>query len=90
MPLEKAAELAENPSDAYTAEHEERLMLMDRAIDALPEADQMLLRLHYYEHFTTAEIARRMGLSQANVLVRLHRIRARLKKEINSYERNHE
>ena len=87
VPLEQASNLTDKPDNSYSAEHEERLRLMDRAIDALPEADQLLLRLHYYEHLTTAEIARRTGLTQANVLVRLHRIRARLKKEINSYER---
>lgn len=64
----------------YSEEHEARLQQMEAAIASLPEADQQLLRLHYYEHCRTADIANRTGLSQSNVLVKLHRIRERLKK----------
>ena len=64
----------------YSEEHEARLQQMEAAIASLPEADQQLLRLHYYEQQRTADIARQTGLSQSNVLVKLHRIRERLKK----------
>mgnify|MGYP002731906175 FL=1 len=40
------------------------------------------MQLHYYRHQTTAEIAARLSLTQANVLVRLNRIRQRLKKQL--------
>ena len=67
-------------STPYSDEHEARLQQMEAAIASLPEADQQLLRLHYYEQQRTADIARQTGLSQSNVLVKLHRIRERLKK----------
>ena len=60
---------------------------MEAAIAALPEQDQQLLRLHYYEQLKTADIARRTGISQSNVLVKLHRIRERLK-DILTHKRN--
>ncbi len=72
---------------SYSEEHEARLQQMDAAIASLPESDQQFLRLHYYEQYKTEDIARRTGLSQSNVLVKLHRIRERLRKLMN-HERN--
>ncbi len=72
---------------SYSEEHEARLQQMETAIASLPESDQQLLRLHYYEQYKTEDIARRTGLSQSNVLVKLHRIRERLRKLMN-HERN--
>ena len=72
---------------AYSEAHEARLQKMEAAIAALPEADQQLLHLHYYDQRRTADIARQTGLSQSNVLVRLHRIRERLKKAM-THDRN--
>lgn len=71
----------------YSAEREERLQRMEEAIGRLSPDDQRLLRLHYYERVGTADIARRLGFSQSNILVRLHRIRERLKK-LMQHERN--
>ncbi len=68
---------------SYSEEHEARLQQMESAIAALPESDQLLLRLHYYDGCKTADIARHTGLSQSNVLVKLHRIRERLKTLMN-------
>ena len=72
---------------SYSEEHEAHLQQMEVAIAALSEQDQQLLRLHYYEQLKTADIARRTGLSQSNVLVKLHRIRERLKATL-THERN--
>ena len=72
---------------SYSEEHETRLQQMETAIATLPEDDQQLLRLHYYEQLTTADIARRTGLSQSNVLVKLHRIRERLKRILSPLKR---
>ena len=78
---------SEPAESSYSEEHEARLQQMEAAIASLPEQDQQLLRLHYYEQQKTADIARRTGLSQSNVLVKLHRIRERLK-NILTHERN--
>ena len=72
---------------SYSEEQEAQLQKMEAAIAALSEQDQQLLRLHYYEQLKTVDIARRTGLSQSNVLVKLHRIRERLKATL-THERN--
>ncbi|MBR1468522.1 MAG: sigma-70 family RNA polymerase sigma factor [Prevotella sp.] len=71
---------ANQPPPDYDAERETMLQRMEQAIDALPEQDQTIIQLHYFQQRKTDEIARVVGLSQSNVLVRLHRIRERLKK----------
>lgn len=68
------------------AEREELLLRMEQALAVLPEQDRRLIQLHYYKQFKTDEIARLMGMTQSNVLVRLHRIRERLKKEMQTKE----
>ena len=75
------------PTDSYSEEHERRLQAMDEAIGRLSELDQQIIRLHYYKGKKAHEIAVALGLSANNVLVKLHRIREQLKKQIN-YERD--
>ena len=68
----------------YDPDHEARLQSMEQAIAALPDQDREIIRLHYYQQFKTDEIARKTGLSQSNVLVRLHRIRDKLRHMLSS------
>ena len=68
----------------YDADHEALLQRMEKAVDTLPEQDRQLIRLHYYQQVKTEEIARQTGLSQSNVLVRLHRVRDKLRKMMSS------
>lgn len=67
------------PDEIYSPEREEQLQRMERAIAQLSDSDRQLLELHYYQQQKTETIARHLGLTQSNVLVRLHRIRERLK-----------
>ena len=69
------------PYEDYSPEHERRLQRMEQAVSQLGEPDRSIVQLHY-RHQTTAEIAARLSLTQANVLVRLNRIRQRLKKQL--------
>ena len=46
----------------------------------LPESYRMILQLRDIEELTTREVAEGLGLSEANVKVRLHRARSALKK----------
>jgi RNA polymerase sigma-70 factor (ECF subfamily) len=48
----------------------------------LTAADRTLLHLRYQEDLTQSEIARRLGLPEGTVKVRLHRLRARLHEEL--------
>ena len=77
---------AQSPSSAndYDAEHEDRLQRMEKAIATLPEQDRQIIQLHYYQQVKTDEISRITGLSQSNILVRLHRIRDKLRKMLTS------
>ena len=49
----------------------------------LPDEERRIVKLFYYDNKKTSDIARAMHLTEANVLVRLHRIRLRIKKRIN-------
>ena len=61
-------------------EREDRCALVHAKIAELPESDQVVLRLRDIEELTTREVADGLGLSEANVKVRLHRARSALKK----------
>ena len=73
-------------ADEYDPEREVLLQRMEQAIELLPEQDRQIIRLHYYEQKKTDEIAQLTGLSQTNVLVRLHRIRERLRRTLGEDE----
>lgn len=57
----------------------ETVVRMRHALLRLPPDDRALVTLFYEEECTVAEIAQMMNLSQANVKVRLYRIRRRLR-----------
>jgi RNA polymerase sigma-70 factor (ECF subfamily) len=48
-------------------------------LDPLRQEERDLLRLRYEEDLTNPEIARRLGMPEGTVKVRLHRIRVRLR-----------
>jgi len=52
------------------------------ALDRLDERDRQLVRLRYEEDLTQAGIARRLGIPEGTVKVRLHRVRNKLRREI--------
>jgi RNA polymerase sigma factor (sigma-70 family) len=51
---------------------------VQRALSALTPADRMLVRLRYEADLTHPRVAMALGLSVANVKVRLHRLRPKL------------
>lgn len=67
---------------AEEADTDEQMQRLDKAIDLLPEYDQMLLRLYYEDDMPLKEIAYILD-SEASILAsRLRRIRNRLRKEL--------
>ena len=52
------------------------------AVKRLSERDQKLIELRYTEDLTQAAIARRLGIPDGTVKVRLHRVRHRLREEM--------
>jgi len=68
--------------DERIAETVERADL-HAALAKLDESDRLLLRLRYAEDLTQQAIARRLGLPDGTVKVRLHRLRIKLRKVMN-------
>lgn len=50
------------------------------ALETLNERDRQLVRLRYDEDLTQTAIARRLGIPDGTVKVRLHRVRAKLRR----------
>ena len=71
------------PSAAVATDEglEDRLMV-EGVLKRLSPADQELARLRYYEDLTCANLADHFGLCEATVKVRLHRLRRRLKEQL--------
>jgi RNA polymerase sigma-70 factor (ECF subfamily) len=72
-----AAEPPDRPADGQ----EDAILLriaMEQALDKLPATDRLMVSLRYERDLTNPAIASRLGLSVANVKVRLHRVRAKL------------
>jgi RNA polymerase sigma-70 factor, ECF subfamily len=54
-------------------------MTVEQALRGLAEHERRVLRLRYSEDLTQAEVARRLGMPEGTVKVRLHRARRRLR-----------
>ena len=57
---------------------------VQRALSALSPADRMMIRLRYEADLTNPSVAVALGLSVANVKVRLHRLRPQLEQSLSS------
>jgi RNA polymerase sigma-70 factor (ECF subfamily) len=69
------------------AEDEQILSTVDRAdlhaaLNRLDERDRQLIELRYTEDLTQEAIARRLGIPDGTVKVRLHRLRHKLRREM--------
>ena len=73
------AQIAEPDLDnELSSGSEERIRLMEEAIDILPPDERMLVHLYYYEDKPLQEIAYVMDAEPNALAVRLHRIRKKL------------
>jgi len=76
----KDEEIDENIDNLAT---EERILYLEQALKTLPAEDALLITMFYLDNQSIDEISRISNLSQANVKVKLHRIRKKLAMEIN-------
>jgi RNA polymerase sigma-70 factor (ECF subfamily) len=60
----------------------ENRLLFGAILGTLSRPDQELARLRYFEDLTCATLADHLGLSEATVKVRLHRLRGRLRQRL--------
>jgi len=76
----KDEEINENIDDLET---EEKILYLEHALKTIPAKDALLVAMFYSDNKSIDEISRILQLSQANVKVKLHRIRKKLAVEIN-------
>jgi RNA polymerase sigma-70 factor (ECF subfamily) len=58
---------------------------IQRAVDALPPNQRTVITLHDIEGWTSEEVCRFIGISEANQRVLLHRARARVRRALEQY-----
>ncbi len=78
--LNVSGDSAENPAQAYALSEERNEV--NKTVEMLPEKIKQIIRLHYYEGLSIAEIADRMRIAQGTVKRQLHDGRKRLRKEL--------
>lgn len=81
VPEESGTETELNGLDALS--REERSLYVQRALEALPETDAVVVTLFYYEELSLEEIAGITGLSSGNIRIRLHRARKKMYQLLN-------
>jgi RNA polymerase sigma-70 factor, ECF subfamily len=77
--------LPENMPDVHLPDLEPQIQLLYKFVAELPELDRIIISLEL-EDVRQAEIAEVVGISEANVRVRIHRIKERLTKKFNEHE----
>ena len=82
MPRVSFGENIDVQNEEYDAEREQRLRHLEDAIELLSANDKQIIIWHYYEKLPLKEIAQRMGESENNMKVRIHRIRKSLKQKM--------
>jgi RNA polymerase sigma factor (sigma-70 family) len=69
-------------SNVYQIHETEQVRLIDQALLALPEEDNVLISLFYKSEHSIEDISYITGLTQSNVKVKLHRIRKKMYESI--------
>jgi RNA polymerase sigma-70 factor (ECF subfamily) len=78
---QRSGTLEAEPDDESLSRKELAAML-EQAIDALPESLRMVVVLRLVQGLSTTEVAEALDVSEANVKVRLHRAREKLKEDL--------
>jgi RNA polymerase sigma factor (sigma-70 family) len=79
---------ASESADARVLEHERQGRVqaakaaLGRAIDRSPPEDKQIVRRHFYEGFTVADVARAVGIPQKPLYVRMKRLLEALSKDL--------
>ena len=71
---------AENPAELYALSEERNEV--NKSIEMLPEKVRQIIRLHYFDDLSIAEIADRMRISEGTVKRQLHDGRKLIRKEL--------
>lgn len=79
------AELPINLKEENQESNEPQLHLLYKFISELPETDRLIISLEL-EEIKQAEIANIIGISEANVRVKIHRIKEKLTQKFKEYD----
>lgn len=79
-------EMPEQVAEHTEPDREPQVQFLYKCIAELPETDRLIISLEL-EDVRQAEIAKIMGLSETNVRVKVHRIKEKLTKKFEHYER---
>ncbi len=80
--IQVSDDAAEINPDGLPEENREKYL--KAALEKLPEDEYTLILLYYYEDQSVEEIKKVVGLSEANIKVKLHRARKKLHTILNS------
>ena len=72
-------------NDLYLSERED-ISRLKKAINNLKDIDMKIINIYYYDYKSIKDIANKLDISEINVKTRLHRIRKKIKKELNKGE----
>lgn len=76
--------LMENSNlDLYSIEREE-ISLLKNSLKGLKSKDIIIINMFYYSSKSVKDIAKELKISEVNVKTQLHRIRKKIKKELNN------
>ena len=78
--LNLADDGVDNPAELYALSEERNEV--NKSIEMLPEKVRRIIRLHYFDDLSIAEIADRMRISEGTVKRQLHDGRKRIRKEL--------
>ncbi len=74
--------MGSSPDAHYELSKLEKKDIIDNAISKLPDIEQIIITLYYYDELSVGEIAEITGISKQNVKVRLFRSRQKLYAEL--------
>lgn len=77
------SDLEYEPADRHAGSEDERIWL-ERAIQDLPEPQRVVFVMRVIEDESVSNVSRELGISEANVKVRLHRARKRLSEDLSA------
>lgn len=78
--LKITGDKTENPAELYALSEERNEV--NKSIEMLPEKVRQIIKLHYFDDLSIAEIADRMRISEGTVKRQLHDGRKRIRKEL--------
>jgi len=80
------SDMPEQMADHIEPDTEPQVQFLYKCIAELPETDRLIISLEL-EDVKQAEIAKIVGLSETNIRVKVHRIKEKLTKKFENYER---